>query len=646
MAQRNARNRAWGAETIVPPLGRIRARVSLVSRPEERRWSKETWIAMLAMAGIVAHLAARFTLHGGERVYNVPLIFILVAGSAPLLFDLFKRAFAREFGSDLLAGISIVTAFIMREYLAGSIVLLMLSGGAALENYATRRASRVLGALAKRMPSVAHKLADSKIVDVALSELRVSDRVVVFPHEICPADGIVVEGRGEMDESYLTGEPFRIGKVPGAAVLSGAVNGGTALTVLVGKLPVDSRYAKIMRVMQEAETNRPRMRRVADRLGAWYTVAGLAVAASAWVAAHDQVRFLAVLVIATPCPLLLAVPVAIIGAISVAASRAIVIKNPAMLERIGSCRTVIFDKTGTLTYGKPALTEVVCAPNFSRAQALQLAASLEQFSKHPLAGSILEAAREEGLKLLPVSEVREKPGEGLSGSVGAQQVRITGRKALAMHASELPPAAGGMECLLSVDGNYKATFRFHDVPRKESRLFVGHLAPRHRVEKVMLVSGDRDEEVRYLAAEVGIAEVLSGKSPEEKLAIVRAESRKGPVLFVGDGINDAPAMQAATVGVAFGQGGDITAEAADAVVLEASLGKVDELIHIGNRMRAIALQSAMGGMALSVIGMMVATAGHLPPVAGAITQEVIDVISVLNALRATLPGRQLRDAGL
>jgi heavy metal translocating P-type ATPase len=573
----------------------------------------------------------------------------LLVGGAPLLFGLLKRAARREFGSDLLAGLSIAVSALLGEYLAGSIIVLMLSGGTALEDYATRRASAVLGALAKRMPRNAHRLTDAGIDEINLDQVSLADRLVVFPHEICPVDGAVVEGRGAMDESYLTGEPFLIAKVPGSGVLSGAVNGESALTVSVTALPVDSRYAKIMRVMQEAEANRPQMRRIADRLGAWYTVLGVSVAALGWAIGHDPARFLAVLVIATPCPLLLAIPVAIIGAISTAASRAIIVKNPAMLERIGSCRTVIFDKTGTLTYGRPALTEILCASGISHRRALGFAASLEQYSKHPLAASVLDAAQSEGIELGQPSEISEKPGEGLRGWIGPTLIQITGRKSvLALSesvSSQLPPAAAGMECVLLVDGEYAATFRFHDAPRKESRSFVRHLLAKHQVNKVLLLSGDREAEVRYLAAEVGISEVLFGQSPEQKVQIVRQESKNGPTLFLGDGINDAPAMQAATVGVAFGQNSDITAEAADAVVLETSLSKVDELIHIGRRMRSIALQSAVGGMALSMIGMLAAAAGHLAPVAGAIGQEAIDVLAVLNALRVALPSPQ-RDEGI
>ena len=612
-----------------------------------RFFSRTTSIALFAALGIATYLAGRYLLHLPFAECRWVLIAVLAAGGAPLVIGLARQAFAGEFGSDLLAGISIVTSAVLGEYLAGSIVVLMLSGGTALEEYATRRASSVLGALAKRMPRRAHRKQDGQLLDADVSELELGELLVVFPHEVCPADGVVVEGRGAMDESYLTGEPFQIQKAPGAAVLSGALNGESVLTVSVSKLPADSRYAKIMRVMQEAEANRPQMRRIADRLGAWYTLIALGVAGVGWIIGRDPTRFLAVLVIATPCPLLLAIPVAIIGAISVAASRGIIIKDPSTLERIDTCRTVVFDKTGTLTYGLPALTDVIGADGTQREDILRMAASLEQYSKHPLAATIKEAAEREGIPLATVTEINEKPGHGLDGTIDGRRVQITGRnKIVAMGgviAAKLPPPSAGMECFLLVDGDYLATLRFRDAPRKESRSFITHLGPRHHINRVLLLSGDRDAEVRQLAGEVGINEVLSGQSPEDKLAVVKAEAKLARTMFVGDGINDAPAMQAATVGVAFGQNSDITAEAADAVILEPSLSKVDELIHIGRRMRRIAMQSAVGGMAVSVLGMLLAAAGYLPPVAGAVAQEVVDVAAVLNALRVVFPTDELSD---
>jgi heavy metal translocating P-type ATPase len=611
-----------------------------------RRWrfSKETWIALLSILGIAVYLVARFLLHVPPRLSNWSLIAVLLAGT-PLLFDLLKKLAAFEVGSDALAGISIVTSAILGEYLAGAIIVLMIAGGTALELYATHRASAVLSALAKRLPSEAHRLTASGIVEVRTADVQIADRLVVMPHEICPADGTVVEGHGAMDESYLTGEPFQIAKAPGSEVLSGAINGAAAMTIVVSKLPVDSRYAKIVQVMEQAEAQRPQFRRMADRLGGWYTLLALAVAAAGWIIGGEPRRFLAVLVIATPCPLLLAIPVAIIGAISLAATRGIIIKNPAMLERIDRCRTIIFDKTGTLTYGKPSLTDVLCAPGLTREIVLRLASSLEQYSRHPLATSILDAARAEGIAPVEVTEISEKPGDGLRGRFDGDVVEITGRKRIAASSivSELPPVAPGMECIVLRNGEYAATLRFQDVPREESRSFVDHLVPRHQVSRVMLVSGDRDAEVQHLAELVGIQNVRSGTSPEEKLAIVREETAKAPTMFLGDGINDAPAMEAATVSIAFGHANDITAEAADAVVLEPSLAVVDELIHIGRRMRAIALQSAVGGMSLSLIGMIAAAAGWLAPVPGAIAQEVIDVLAVLNALRVAMPRAELKD---
>ena len=612
----------------------------------QRRWhfSKETWIALLSILGIAVYLVARFLFHLPPGLSNWSLIAVLVAGT-PLLFDLLKKLIALEVGSDALAGISIITSAILGEYLAGAIIVLMLAGGTALELYATHRASAVLSALAKRLPSEAHRLTASGIVDVLTADVQIADRLVVLPHEICPADGTVVEGHGAMDESYLTGEPFQIAKAPGSEVLSGAINGPAAMTIVVTKLPVDSRYAKIVQVMEQAEAQRPQFRRMADRLGGWYTLLALAVAAAGWIIGGEPRRFLAVLVIATPCPLLLAIPVAIIGAISLAATRGIIIKNPAMLERIDRCRTIIFDKTGTLTYGKPSLTDVLCAPGLTREIVLRLASSLEQYSRHPLATSILDAARAEGIAPLEVTEISEKPGDGLRGRFDGDVVEITGRKRIAASsiASALPPVAPGMECIVLRNGEYAATLRFQDVPREESRSFVDHLVPRHQVSRVMLVSGDRDAEVQHLAELVGIRNVRSGTSPEEKLAIVREETAKAPTMFLGDGINDAPAMEAASVSIAFGHANDITAEAANAVVLEPSLAVVDELIHIGRRMRSIALQSAVGGMSLSLIGMIAAAAGWLAPVPGAIAQEVIDVLAVLNALRVAMPRRELND---
>jgi len=607
------------------------------------RWTNPNFIAGLAMAGIAVHLLLRFLLHVPRAAWQAPLVVVLVAGGIPLVVPLLRKALAREFGSDHLAGISIVTSVLLGEYLVGAIVILMLSGGTALEGFATRRASSVLDALARRMPQIAHRRTGTGVSDVKLGEIAVGDVLVVFPHETCPVDGVVLDGQGEMNEAYLTGEPFEIEKTPGAEVISGAINGERALTIRAEKLPVDSRYARIMRVMEETEQHRPQMRRLGDKLGAWYTPVALALSGLAWAVSGESQRFLAVLVVATPCPLLIAIPVTVIGAISLAARRGIIVKNPAALERIDRCKTLIFDKTGTLTYGKPSLSEILCAPGFERNEVLGLAASVERYSKHPLSLALQAEAQKMGLPMEPVAEISERPGEGLRGTVGTRKILITSRGKFARPDLALPPVASGLECLVVVDGAYAATFRFKDAPRADTSQFVKHLKPRHAVNRVLIVSGDRELEVQSLAAQVGIPDVHSAKSPEEKVEIVRTEAGRSPTLFLGDGINDAPAMQAATVGVAFGVKSDITSEAADAVILETSLGRVDELLHIGRRMRHIALESAVGGMALSILGMFAAAFGYLPPIGGAIAQEVIDLAAVLNAVRVAIPTDALSD---
>jgi heavy metal translocating P-type ATPase len=614
------------------------------SRPWHR---KTTVIAALSVAAILGHLALRFGFRATPTTAQIPLLVTLAIGGMPLLYDLLRKLLRREFGSDLLGGISIITSVLLGEYLAGSIIVLMLAGGEALESYALRSASSVLAALAKRMPSVAHRKRDSDIVDVGLQEVAVDDTLVIYPHDICPVDGVVIDGHGVMDESYLTGEPFQITKTRGSTVLSGAINGESALTIRTTQRAADSRYAKIMNVMRESESSRPTLRRLGDRLGAIYTPVALTVAIFAWIMTGDALRFLAVLVIATPCPLLIAIPIAIIGSISLCARRAIIVKSPVVLEQIAECRTAIFDKTGTLTYGEPTLTEQLIVPDFAQPDVLRLVASLERYSKHPLARAILASATKAGIQSPEATEVSEPPGQGLRGTVAGHQVQVTSRnKLIAQHmpgADRLPPLAGGLECVVAIDQRYAAALRFRDAPRAESISFVKHLGPKHQFKKVMIVSGDRESEVRYLAEQVGITDVHAQKSPEEKLAIVRAETARAKTLYVGDGINDAPAMMAATVGMAIGQNSDVTAEAAGVVVMDNSLEKVDEFMHISRRMRSIALQSAVGGMALSVIGMAFAATGHLSPVGGAISQEVIDVLAVLNALRAAFPPSVIHD---
>ncbi len=631
-------------------------------------------ILILSLLGISAYFLMHYALHVSKETYGLtfdygltresasvyqgkltlpfslpqlPLFMVLALGGIPLVLRIIRDFFKGDFGADLLAGLSIVTAVWLQQYLAGCLVVLMLASGVVLEAYAVKKASSVLEALAKRMPAIAHKKTDGVVNDIPTDKVIIGDNLLVLPHEICPVDGTILEGIGSMDESYLTGEPYLMEKTSGSQVMSGAINGDVALLICADKLVVDSRYAKITEVMRRSEQDRPQLRRLGDQLGALYMPVALLIAVVSWWYSGDVVRFLAVLVIATPCPLLIGIPVVIISSISLAAKREIIVKNPAILETIGKCTTAIFDKTGTLTYGRPSLTGLIPTDDYDSNTVLSLIGSLERYSRHPLSGSIVKAAETAKLPMLKVENIKELAGEGVRGLVDGLNVQVTSRKQLLARqpelADNLPPVSDGLECVVLINTQYAALLQFRDEVRADSPSFVNHLRPNHAFSKVMIVSGDRESEVRYLADKVGIKHVFFSQSPEQKLDIVRRETQAAKTVYLGDGINDAPALTAATIGIAFGQNSDITGESSDAVIMDSSLLKVDELFHIGERMRAIALQSAVGGIVLSFIGMIFAGLGYISPVAGAIIQEVIDMLAILNGLRAAIPPKMLSD---
>ncbi len=564
------------------------------------------------------------------------LHWLTIAAALPLLFRIGRELLRGNWSTDLIAAVSIVTAITMQQYAAAWIVMLMLSGGAWLESYAVRRSSRALTALAERVPSLAHRLHAGAVEDVAVAELRPGDRIFVHPHEVCPADGIVRQGHGSMDESFLTGEPYQVDKAPGVEVISGARNGNALLEVEVLRPAADSRYAQIMNVLADSEMKRPRVRRLGDQIGAWYSPVALLGALTAWAITQDPQRFLDVIVVATPCPLLISIPVALIGSIARAARGGIIIRDPAILEQLPRVRNFVFDKTGTLTYGQPSLVGIECIPPWREDEALAFIASLERYSKHPLAVPLLREAERRGLSLFDAAEVEEHPGAGLRAQVGGRSFAVSSRGRVPSAGVFAPAVPGELECVLTVDGEALARFTFADVPRPSASRFVAHLADRHDGQRVVMLTGDRQNAAAELARQAGIREVLAGQSPEQKVAFVRELSAQAPTLFVGDGINDAPALASATVGVAFGKANLAPAEAAGAVILDPSLTKVDELLHLSIRLRRVLLESVLGGLALSLAGMVLAGCGFLPALYGALLQEVIDVASVLNALRTSL----------
>lgn len=600
---------------------------------------KDKWQLLLSVASIsslVIHYFAKFALKIDE---NYSLFFVLIVGGIPLLIQIFLKIIKGNLGADLIAFMALILAIYLQENVAGVLIILMLASSQALEEFASHRASFVLEALAQRMPTIAHLKSENNFFDTEISKIKINDLIAVFPHEICPIDGEVVEGRGSMDESYLTGEPYRISKTIGSKVLSGAVNGESLFVIKTEKLPADSRYGKIMEVMKKAKEQKPEIRKLADKIGAIFAPVTIIIASTSYYFTHDLTNFLAVLTIATPCPLLIAVPIAIISAISISTRQGIIIKDARILEKLSICTTAIFDKTGTLTYGEPNISEIIALDEFSADEILQKTASLERYSRHPLAGSILKEAQKRNLILLDAQNISEKPGYGMIGNIGEQEIIITSRKKIHEFQPSkipLPDLSDGMECVIIINKKVVGILHFRDLERPESKSFINHLAPNHNFKKIILLSGDRASEVNYLAEKLGINNYFSSQSPEQKLEIVKRETQNAPTLFMGDGINDAPALMMASVGIAFGQGNNITSESSGAVILESNLLKVDELIHISIFTRKIILQSAIGGMVFSVVGMILASFGLISPAEGAIIQQIIDAVAIVNALRLTI----------
>ena len=607
---------------------------------------KDKWQLLLSVASItslIIHYFAKFVLKIDE---NYSLFFVLIVGGIPLLIQIFLKIIKGNLGADLIAFMALILAIYLQENVAGVLIILMLASSQALEEFASHRASFVLEALAQRMPTIAHLKSENNFFDTEISKIKINDLIAIFPHEICPIDGEVVEGRGSMDESYLTGEPYRISKTIGSKVLSGAINGESLFVIKTEKLPADSRYGKIMEVMKQAKEQRPEIRKLADKIGAIFAPITIIIASTSYYFTHDLTNFLAVLTIATPCPLLIAVPIAIISAISISARQGIIIKDARILEKLSICTTAIFDKTGTLTFGEPNISEIIALDEFSAEEILQKTASLERYSRHPLACSILKEAQKRNLILLDAQNISEKPGYGMIGNIGEQEIVITSRKKIHEFQPSkipLPDLSDGMECVIIINKKVAGILHFRDLERPESKSFINHLAPNHNFKKIILLSGDRASEVNYLAEKLGINNYFSSQSPEQKLEIVKKETQNAPTLFMGDGINDAPALMLASVGIAFGQGNNITSESSGAVILESNLLKVDELIHISIFTRKIILQSAIGGMLFSIVGMILASFGLISPSEGAIAQQIIDAVAIVNALRLTITKNVVSD---
>jgi len=571
---------------------------------------------------------------------NLILYFVIAIGGLPIIWQIFSKLLKFNIGADLIAFIALILAIYLNENVTAVLIILMISSGQTLEEYATHKACFVLESLEKRIPKNAHFQDKNNYHDIPINDIKIGDKIAILPHEICPVDGEIIQGKGHMDESYLTGEPYKISKTIGSKVLSGAINGESLFIIKAEKLANESRFEKIIQVMKKANEDKPRSRKIADKIGAIFAPITLIIAGLSYYFTSSATNFLAVLTIATPCPLLIAVPIAIISAISISARQGIVIKDARILEKLSICTTAIFDKTGTLTYGEPNLSEIICLDkNYNSVDIIQKTASLERYSRHPLAIAIVNYAQKQNIIFEDATNINEKAGFGIVGEINNDEVIITSRKKIHEFMApdyEFPSNDYGMECLVVVNKKIIGLLRFFDLEREETHSFVNHLIPNHNFKKIILLSGDKSSEVEILANRLGIQNYFSSKSPEEKLEIVRKETAKAKTLFMGDGINDAPALMLASVGIAFGNNNDITTESAGAVILKSDLFKVDELLHISSITRKIILQSAVGGMIFSVIGMMFASAGYISPAYGAVLQQIIDFVAIINALRLTI----------
>ena len=544
-------------------------------------------------------------------------------------------------GVDSVALAAILGAVVLGEAAAAAVIALMVAGGEALEAWAEGRARRALTDLVARAPRRAARIEDGAIAEIAAAEIRAGDRLLVRPGETVPADG-EAEEQASLDESALTGEAMPVAAAPGAALRSGAVNAGPAFRMRAARGAEDSTYAAIVRLAQQAAAERAPLARLADRWAVGFVIFTALVAGGAWAATGDPVRALAVLVVATPCPLILAAPVALVAGIGRAARRGIVVKGGAALERLARVETVLFDKTGTLTPGRPALVAVEADPAVGEGTSLRLAAALAQGSTHPVSAALVAAAAAGGVALPVPEEVVEVAGGGVKGRVEGQPLLLGAEAFLRAEGVAVWQAQGGATApvaWLAVGGRAAAAFVMADGVRAEAPRAVAWLRALG-LRRLVLVTGDRSAAAAPVGRALGLDAVLAEQAPADKIAVVRAEAAAAPTAMVGDGVNDAPALAAADVGIAMGAHGTAAAaEAGDVVLLVDRVDRVPEAIAIARRARRVAFQAIALGMGLSAVAMAFAAAGYLAPLAGALVQEGIDVAAILYALTALRAGR-------
>lgn len=603
---------------------------------QERDWLK-IGVLVVAIAGLAIGLVLHFAgLSDAAR-------WVWTAGVAPVLAALVVEILSSlrrgEFGLDIVAALSMSAALVFGETLAAAVVAVMYSGGTFLESFAEGRARREMRALLSRVPRTATRYRNGGLEDVPLDGVAPGDLLLVSRGDIAPVDGVVEAERALVDQSALTGESMPVRLARGQEVMSGSTNAGEAFDLRASRRAAESTYAGIVRLVEEAQRSKAPMSRLADRWSLLFLIVTVALATAAWWFTDDPIRAVAVLVVATPCPLILAVPVALIAGLSRAAHYGVLIKGAKPLEGLARVRTLILDKTGTLTDGRPQIVSVDTHSDFSADQTLRFAAALDQASKHPVAQAIVAAARQRDMALPLPTEVTEAPGEGVEGKVEGHAVLVGGTDFVARRLAGPPidhpsVAAGAAVVAVAVDGRLAGHLVMADALREGTETFLKELR-RLGVARILLATGDRRAVAESVAGGLGLDGLRADLTPDQKVLLVLTERKNGPVLMVGDGVNDAPALAAADIGVAMGaRGAAASAEAADVVLLVDHLDHLLPGVEIAQRSRRIALQSVMAGIGMSVAGMIAAAFGYLAPVEGALLQEAIDVAVILNALRA------------
>ncbi|MFI7604471.1 heavy metal translocating P-type ATPase [Micromonospora sp. NPDC049366] len=615
-------------------------------RPTRRRridwrvWAPLTLLTLALLLGVGFQLAGRRD--AADLVWGA----VTLAALLPAAWAMLRQLWHRQFGVDVIAVLALVGTLLVREYLAGAVIAVMVGTGRALEGYAQRRATRDLRALLERAPRQARRRTpDGGIEVVPLDRVAAGDRLLVGPGDVVPVDGTVEEA-ATLDESVVTGESQLVDRAEGEQVASGVVNAGAGFGLRATRNAAESTYAGIVRLAEEATARKAPVVRLADRYAAAFVPFTLLLAGVAWLVTGEFLRAVAVLVVATPCPLLLATPIAIVSGLSRVARRGVLIREGGSLELLGRARTLLMDKTGTLTAGRPRASEVVAAPGGDRDEVLRLAASVEQLSPHVLAAAVVGQARERGLRLAEPAEVTEEPGRGVTGRVDGRLVRVgqlTGEPPeWARRIRERAELAGRSTVWVGDDRGPFGAILLEDPVRPDARRTVRRLREAG-LTRLVMVTGDRPRAARQVAQLVGVDDVIAQCSPREKVDRVRSESGRAVTVMVGDGVNDAPALAEAHVGVAMGAtGATASADVADAVLTVDRLDRLADAVEIARYARRIAIQSAAVGMGLAVVAMVVAALGRLPPVAGAFLQEGIDVLVILNALRALRGGLRHR----